>query len=89
MATIQFTDGYSWENPPNTEVVRVIPVNTLLCKLAEYRAGWQEIAESEETELAEIKVRVGFILADFCALLELTPDETLHVLGSELAEAVK
>ena len=89
MATVQFKKGYSWENPPNAQVVRVLPVDRLLCKLAEFRADWQEIAESEETTLAEIRVGVGFILADICALLELTPAEILQVLGSELAEAVR
>ena len=89
MATMQLSKEYSWVKLPQVNVKQVMPINTLLGRLAKLRAEWLEAAESEGKTLFEIKASVGLLLYDFCILLELTSDEIEAVLGSELGEVIQ
>lgn len=84
MATVQFYNGYSWDNIPE---VKTSGLNRLAVieRLSEIRQEWQEAAAVDGKTLVEVSAPVGVLLSDFCDLLEFTPEERETVLGEELA----
>jgi hypothetical protein len=47
-----------------------------------FRQGWEEAADDER--LVDVQASVGLMLLDIVELLELTQDEQMAVLGTEL-----
>ena len=87
MSPIEFNPGYSLANLPPVEVIRILPIKRLLGLLAGLRTAWTEAADGKE--LVDVRASVGLLLADICALLQLTPEETESVLGNNLAKAAR
>lgn len=84
MSQVQFYKDYSWNNTPG---VRKGGFNrqAVIERLRDCRQEWQEAAASDGKALTEIQAPVGVVLADFCDLLELSPEEREAVLGVELS----
>jgi hypothetical protein len=85
MATVQFYNGYSWDNTPISKPSG-FNRQAVIERLADMRQEWQEAAAVDGKTLAEVSAPVGVVMADFCDLLELTPEERETVLGVELAK---
>jgi hypothetical protein len=86
MGKVLFFDGLSWDNLPGSETRKVIPVNSLVDSMVEFREGWQEAAQAEGKSLAEYQANVGLVILDVCEMLELSPEDTLKVTGPEVME---
>ncbi len=84
MATIQFYNGYTWDNTPEAKSSG-FNRQAVIERMAEMRQEWQEAASVDGKTLAEVSAPVGVIMSDFCDLLELNPEERETVLGLELA----
>jgi hypothetical protein len=82
--TIQFYNGYSWENRPKTTIKRMIDLDIILERLGVLRAEWEEAAQGKPLE--DVKGSVGLLLDDFYNLLELLPEERSSIPSSQTAE---
>ena len=82
--TIQFYNGYSWENRPKTTARRMIDLDMVIERLGVLRAEWEEAAQGKPLE--DVKGSVGLLLDDFYNLVELLPEERTSIPGPQPAE---
>lgn len=79
--TIQLNPGLTWQNLPKTQISQLLKQDALTARLTILAEQWREAAQGKAFN--EIKVNLGLILADFCALLGLDEQETQRILGAE------
>ena len=87
MATIQFFNDHGWDKIPPTQS-SLTPAKVVE-KLATMRQEWEVATGAAGAELIKQNGSMGLALADFCDILNFTPEQREQALGHELAEVTK
>ena len=86
MASIQLRQRLTWETLPKPQVIKLFKRDVLIARLASLVDEWKEATQGKP--LTEINVYLGFILEDFCNILELNDQEREKVLSEETLRKV-